>query len=317
MKIGKLWWWSSRSQMAAPALMRRAAAMAALALAVAVGMQARAADTPSSHFTISVLRYADTLGNSPYYIVARLSLADADAQQIIATIYGEQPWEIVSTSFTRESANDWYADIGAATLEQLKSFASGTWQIEVLGDRLASCEFTLSLASLTDADLPPTPVVTSPLAFDTNVASTVQFAWSNPWAPGLPDRLELNEWSANGCGPSVTQQLSSVDATIAVNATTWQPPSPLGSAFNLFRVTSTRYATPGQVAVSAITNLTGSIRWGVPPGAPPGHPAQTPLGLIGSHRTITFEVRAPRPGDLNNDGIVDGNDLGTLLGNWG
>ncbi len=292
--------------------------MAACLGAVAATSAATAAETASGSLSITVLRWADTGGNSPFYLFARLELSDESPQQVLATIVGPEPWLVTSTSFTRRGAHEWYADIGAATLEQLQTLGSGSWTIEVLGGRTESMsEFTLDLSALTDADLPPTPAVTSPPAFSRNVPRSTACTWTNPWAPGLPDRLELASWSANGCGPAIEQSASSEGDGLALAATSWQPPIPLGPAANSFRVESTRWATAKQVAAGPIAVVLGSMRWVAPPGAPEDHPAAVPLTAIGSAREVTFEVAAPKQGDFNGDGVVDGDDLGTLLGNWG
>lgn len=292
--------------------------MAAAMAPALVTAPLHASDSPASHLTISVVRHADTWGNSPYYLKAQLWLADENAQQVLATIVGAEPWQITGTSFSRESAHEWFTDIGASTLEQLVEFTSGTWSIETFtGPDSTMSEFTLDLSKLTVEDLPPTPVVTSPQAFAVDVPRSVQFLWSNPWPSGGPDRLEIYDSSNNGCGPQIEQSLSSLTGGISANALSWQPPAPLGPGFNLFRITSVRYASSTQVSISPVQVLAGSIRWGDAPGAPIGYPSTSPLILIGSHRMITFEVEALRPGDFNGDGVVDGDDLGTLLGNWG
>lgn len=295
------------------------------ALAAAIGVSAAAApapvpsDSPASYVTISVLRWADVWDSPPYRTVVRLWIADESAQRIDIKIV--QPDLAHSTLYggvSRRGPHEWEWQDQDRTWADLRPWLTATWTFEVYGPAPSVTEFTLDAAGLPATALYEPPDIIAPIASATDVPSTVQFVWANPAAPSAPDHLSLYEWGANGCGPAIVHQLASDEGQIAASATTWQPSIAIGAGWNEFGLTYTRDLADGEASVGPLTVVSGSIRWGNPPGAPRGYPPATPLLRTGSHRQISFQVPPPPTvvGDLNGDGVVNGADLGILLANW-
>ncbi|MCH7547677.1 MAG: hypothetical protein IID30_14860, partial [Planctomycetes bacterium] len=176
----------------------------------------------------------------------------------------------------------WDIHLSFGTLAELITLSDGLWTVEVFGASPSISTFTVSSASLVEADLFPTPTGLSPAHGDVCVPDDATIFWNDPTGAATPDALAVCVFSSfdDMCDDSLLGSLSVTD-------TSWTPPAPMPpgpSEFSVF------YVTFDETRVGPLAVISGAITWGNSPFVPLGYPASTPLLLLGSETIIEFDV---------------------------
>ena len=199
-----------------------------------------------------------------------------------------------------------YADFAAMNLE-----LADTWTVRITGVSPSTSTFMFS--ALMDVNIffaSATRVV--PSNGETGVPPDVDFAWNAPPDTENADVLFVFVDSVNGIRP--VQDDDSINGTLSITDTTWDPPynlPPGPDEFGVFYANFPCLVTPLSTA--------NSIIWGDSPLWPTDClDSPTPLLVVGSGTIVGFDV-CPCPWNCggDNDGHVGIVDFLALLSQWG
>jgi len=213
-----------------------------------------------------------------------------------------------------KSDHEWGVVLGFSDLASLKAEAHGVWIVQLHGAEPSVSTFTLEANSLDDADFFECPQPLEPIEGAT-VASNVVCTWTAPSSGPFP-ALYGNPWIDYFVG--TTFQSAGPSGIFGGDILSWDPPGCLEAGCNT-RL-GLAYIVPIDFdLISPVSFSAGAIEWETPSYAPPGYPANAPLVALAGQTRIYFNVAGLTPvqADLNCDGIVNGADLGIVLGTWG
>ena len=206
----------------------------------------------------------------------------------------------------------WFEEIEFPDVAAMQKAIGGLWTITISGDSPSTSIFSFNAAPLQDSDFFATATGIVPPHGSVDIPPDVVFSWNDPTGKQTPDALIVFVE-----GPSEMGQTdNSINGTLEITDTSWDPPMDLESGENEFSVLYLNF--DNAALISQLTVTDGSIIWGDSPLAPKGYPAATPLLLLGSQTIVLIEVLGNVcPWDLDRNNNVGVGDLLILLAAWG
>ena len=213
---------------------------------------------------------------------------------------------------TEDFPGRWFEEIDFSDVAAMNQAIGGLWTITISGDSPSTSTFSFNAAPLQDSDFFATATGIVPPHGSVDVPPDVVFFWKDPTGKQTADALIVFV----GGGSEMGQTDNSINGTLDITDTSWDPPIDLESGDNEFSVLYLNF--DDAALVSQLTVTGGSIIWGDSPLAPKGYPAATPLLLLGSQTIVLIEViGSVCPWDLDSNGSVGAADLLSLLVSWG
>lgn len=212
---------------------------------------------------------------------------------------------------------EWSVTLGYPDLESLTSTAHGEWSIWISGPEPSVSTFTLEAAELGQPHFFACPQIVSPVDGAIDVASGAIAEWLPPTSGPLP-ALFVNPWLDYLSVDRERFVYAGPSALLGSSALSWDPPECLPTGFLVKLGLGYIVLIDGDL-ITPLQVEFGRVSWEPSPFAPPGYPEGAPLVALAGQTRIYFEVTgAPAASsDFDCNGVVDGSDLGTLLGEWG
>ena len=188
----------------------------------------------------------------------------------------------------------WSATICFFDLDDLRLSLDGLWNIDIEGFKastgsFSNTDFSFDALSLIESDFFATPTDVDPANDAIDVPIDANFSWTDPTGPkDTADVLFVISEPLDGSAGS--QEDDSLEGSLSVSDTTWDPPQDLLPGANRFEVGYVNFddgTTAGELEVQV-----GSIEWGNSPLAPKGYPEITPLVTLGSSTIVGFGAGA-------------------------
>jgi len=282
-----------------------AAVAATTVLSVASGVMA---GVPGNHVHVVLERVDDDFTpGANYFAMIDVALPDvAGINSVTLTI--------PSGPIVLENDGDewWDGELAFSSFAALKTAMNGAVTIDIAGTSSSTSTFTLDLGTLTDGDLFPLPTMVTPTSGATGVETDVTITWTDPTGAVTPDAVFAEV--GNEDDEDDWQEVTSLDGSLPVAATSWTPDDELANGTSEFAI---MYLSLDAPRVSPFEVTAGTIAWSSAPEVPPGYPVNTPLFAIGSETIIVFTVGTPCPADVDGNGSVGFSDILAIFGSWG
>ena len=213
----------------------------------------------------------------------------------------------------------WSGGLGFPDVVAMRAVLDGAWTVIITATSSSTSTFVLNAAQLGDSDFFATPTRVDPANDETGVPADVVFAWNDPTGTppgdGGPDVLFVFVDSDIGIGK--VQEDDSINGTLSITDTTWDPPMNVPPGQDEFGVF---YADLPCLVGRLNVTPRGSVTWDdsplFGPSACPTSPA--PLLVLGSGTIVGFDVDVcPWNCGGDNDGNVGIVDFLALLSQWG
>jgi len=263
---------------------------------------------PSNYVNVYVIRVDDVCCPLEEFLVA--------IDVVVPGVAGVSAVTVETDAFVLPLEDDgggvWGGQMRYANLDTMWPELDGTWTVIITGASPSTSTFTLNANQLKvyPIFLVPTDVV--PANGESGVPADVVFAWNDPTGTETADVLFVFVDSVTGIG--IVQEDDSINGTLSITDTTWDPPINVPPGQDEFGVYYADFpCLVGQLNVTP----PGSITWDDSPFAPPACPTSpTPLLVLGSGTIVGFDV-CPWNCGGDNDGNVGIVDFLAILAQWG
>ena len=202
----------------------------------------------------------------------------------------------------------WSEDLSFLDFDAMKPVLEGTWTVMITGASPSTSTFAFNAAGLSVGDFFATPTGVVPANGSTGVHANVDFSWNDPTPGATADLLIVIVEGAS----EMAQEDNSINGTLTLTSTTWDPPLDLELGVNEFIVGYLDFPVDNLVSPLSTPD---SIIWGDSPFAPLDYRSSTPLLMLGSFTRVAFNVCPWDCGD--GDGNVGIVDFLALLSQWG